>query len=615
MPKLVVSTLLTGLGLLTLNLQESYVHAAPCVPDPNQYLCGDLTTVVPIRNDCKTQNITLDPIEPCCPMNPVPKPANVCPLPPNSEPKCRYVELSHGACLTADECRAMVLRMSIEKTIQPDKCCETCACYGDPHCESFAGIIDTWVLCDARTKKKGVSGCPITESQCVLERDHNGNPCFWRPNIPGVKWNTGLMGSQCIFDMENQELPGLQMYKADDFEIFLKLGERGIISHASIDSNGGTFTMTSEACFEEYFKAANGEDPNATPWRNDDGSAPLDPSWLPRTWPFTMLPGGDILWSVIGLKSGINVNIRCTRTVGKVNGQLRYGPPRLNIEEVIEPVSRNLRKNVAGFCVTNKIDTMKATTENSLAMLEKGCHVEGNSELEIAKILCSKGISDAGLAACRENYCKAARVNWEECVLEIGRFGWERVWCAANTLESKNPVLCTLGVCRQCVSDIADFGWLSAIERWKDYYKGTGISEGDCLKLDELPTDITSCQRGLTLQYEESPGVWKNYKSIPATAEICNGRLEFDSNSHPLLFVKKIRIKQCALSRECLADSCDPEIGFKANLQFISEESIAEDLVELVDNGDLICNPDKYPNDPKGCLKINPPDMCTCPDA
>jgi len=607
------SYIIVFLVLIKLLVKNGFVYAQiPCTPA--NALCSSAPLVAHVVGDCEPQTINLQALPSCCHARSAPTGPVCAPEIPPKGRNCRTISLDAPACRAASECRAMLLNFNITTQKSNTKCCDTCTCYGDPHCESFTGVIDTWVLCDARTPQGSADKCPITKGQCLSERDHNGNQCKWIEAPKGTKWQIGLMGSQCIADAANGPLPRMQMYKADDFTLDLILGERAIITQVLLSTDGSYFTMTSDACYEDYEKLI--KDPNAIPWRNDKGIADPNPNWMPRTWAFTKLPGGDILWSIRGLKSKIGVNIRCTRTGVQVNGELRYGPPRLNIEELIEPKLLSDRVGADGFCKTNKIDKLKSTTKNTENVMSKGCSEGVQDDIVVEKLICSKAAVALGSDACRIEWCKATRPDWQACVLDVGRFGWARTWCAANILESNSPALCSAGDCRQCVSDVSDFGWGGTIERWKDAKEDSG-TDAECVNVDDLPDEEIGCQKSIQIQYEDParPGTWKLYKVVPENAVFCNEALTFDSSSHPVLFSNKVRLEQCDLGIECIPDSCQSEAGFAATFEFTTMDKIAEDLALLVESGDLVCNPEIHGADTKGCLQLQPPDMCPCPNA
>ncbi len=585
----------------------------PCNPNAAKSpLCGSSEVIAYSSGTCKNEVIELGSVEPCCEVQTVlSDPCHV----DDGYAKCRTATLMNGMCsANAAACDAISLKISLEVVNKEGTCCETCSCYGDPHCESFSGTVDTWLLCDARERSStNPSKCSITKNACSKQKDHNGNTCVWRSNPNGAAWNFGLQGSQCSFDTVKSGYPEMVMYKADDFKLTLRLGERGIILQTRIIDNNKLYILNADDCWDDYLKNQK------NPWRADDTSfAPLaDPDWLPNRWLGTVLPGGDRLWSVFGLKSAIKVNIRCTRNMVTVAGKRRYGPTRLNIEEIVEPLNPANRTEVAGFCVENGINKGKSTAQVTENFENMGACNEDGAALAIARYLCSKGVTESSLPACKESWCKSRRVDWEKCVLDIGRFGWARTWCASHVLLTSNPLVCTSGDCRKCISDILDFGWSEAIDKWSNYKVLNHFeseSNATCITVDQLPSTLSPCQKGIEIQYEKSPGIWVTVKAVPDQAKMCNSVIELLSQD-PLyqpLFSNPIRIKQCSLDATCQQDPCTPEMGFKAKFAFENPKANQPSLVSLIQNNDLVCNPAKYPNNKLGCLKIKPPKACPC---
>lgn len=516
---------------------------------------------------------------------------------------CRYSEIDRPACdpTSGAECKKMSVKLTLETEQQDGTCCETCSCWGDPHCESFEGKNDTWILCDSRVRTG--YGCGLSKSVCLTQKDHNGNPCTWRN---ARKWNVGLKGSQCQFDMENQDLPEINMYEFNGFHAKIDLGERGIIEQLKVKSGSGEYYITGNTCFDDFDK------PGGSPFRAVEGAAdpPANPDWLPYSWPAEKVEGGDILITMAGLEEAIVINIRCTRTAVVQGGKVRFGPPRLNIDSIIEPVKPSNRKNAGGFCVTNKIDKFSSTTEHTDKIeLERTC-ADASDELAISKLLCGRGITRSGISGCKKRWCQSVRTDVDQCLKDIATYKWRRTFCAANTVVSGKASQCDAADCKQCMSDISDFGWESSILKWTG--KVTEVANGDCMEASDLPDDLIGCQKGIRIQYSTGADTWATYKAIPEGSLLCDGSVEFSSANDGVLFSNRVRLAQCNAPAQCSVDVCTPEEGFKATLEFIAEEDVTEELVKLVDNQDLVCNPDRY-NTPDECLTVKVPDMCPCP--
>jgi len=207
--------------------------------------------------------------------------------------------------------------------------------------------------------------------------------------------------------------------------------------------------------------------------------------------------------------------------------------------------------------------------------------------------------------------------------------GWAKVFCAANTLVSKDPLECVSGLkqsvdCVTCTSDIVDFGWDYAINKW-DSTKPKGEKPGPtCLTVDQLPTDLFECQRGIRIQYFDTTlNEWVTYKAIPQGYTLCRSSGGFNSVDNAVLFQNKMRFIECGTALlppgTCPnqeAEDCNSEDGWTVSLTTTTSTKVPElGIVELVDDKKLICNPVLYPPGPTemDCFKepINPCPTCT----
>jgi hypothetical protein len=285
---------------------------------------------------------------------------------------------------------------------------------------------------------------------------------------------------------------------------------------------------------------------------------------------------------------------------------------------------------IQGFCGTGKIDKLKSTTDVSDAILE-GSLCSKNPASTIAPFFGPKGqkLSKTVNQFCKKymqgsKFTNGIAGNRKKCAKNIRSkdgAGWAKVFCAANTIISKDPESCDISNdCTVCTTDIQDFGWLYAINKW-DKTKSSGPKPGGtCLKISDLPPDLLECQRGLRIQYLLDDQ-WVTYKAIPHGYRLCEASGSFNSNDDPELFQNKMRFTECG---EALlppgtcpsedASKCDAEDGFSVVIK--SQKSVEKSelsIVDMVDQGKLICNPNKYPGNPKGCLNepINPCPTCT----
>jgi len=201
-------------------------------------------------------------------------------------------------------------------------------------------------------------------------------------------------------------------------------------------------------------------------------------------------------------------------------------------------------------------------------------------------------------------------------ILRKGKPGWPRVYCAANTLISKDPLECVTGPqgsteCVTCVNDIMDFGWDYAFEKW-DILKTSGPKAGgQCVSVDMLPPDLLECQGGIRIQYLLA-GEWVTYRALPNGFRLCPGSGSFNSASNPELFNSKVRFAQCSAMYDATGeicpgqetDRCDSKEGMKLAIVIKQTEEFSQvGVVDMVEKGILICNPKKYPNGSKECFE------------
>jgi hypothetical protein len=505
---------------LTVIMGLTYVNGLEIL---HNQLSGDrriLTVVEDIDDLCGTQKIVTRPYEPLCLDE------------ASSEgPVCRYIELDKPSCRELPCSGDLKMKLTLNTETPKGNCCNRCTCYGDPHCESFSGYQDTWVLCDARNYNTRRNNCPLSKNICKKQKDYYGNNCVWKKSKKGKKWNVGLLGSQCT---SNGPDPHLLMYSADDFSIDLTMGERAIITDVDTRLDGVDFHLNAEKCFDEV-----------DPW------TPFNPTTFQRE----VLSNKDVRWIVEDSLTGISVWILCTRnTIGT-----ETGPARINVEDVIEPVDPNSRSNPTGFCFDDVLD--KGLSHDSVRTKkiheEELCQGDYNSErVKIGKVLCGSGTSPQTIDECLDNWCNNIFVDSDKCLQHIVDHGIRRTWCAANTLLTGDAGQC-VGLCKECYNELGDFGVKNGMLKWGNFLSD---QKRPCLTLNDLPETLEECQDGITIQYKELDE-WISYKSIPEGRTLCPD-VTFTSSLNPILFNKQLRLEQC--SGTCLINKCKPEQGFSA---------------------------------------------------
>jgi len=314
--------------------------------------------------------------------------------------------------------------------------------------------------------------------------------------------------------------------------------------------------------------------------------------------------------------------------------------PHLDVTVVAEGTPPGqVPAGVTGYCATGTIDKEQATHDISdkihdgdlcgkKPVLDVASHFNDNHKVSAKKLtrvvrrFCQKymlGFEQINKGKGLVKKC------YKDIVSKSGP-GWAKVFCAANTLVSKDPLECVSGLkqsvdCVTCTSDILDFGWDYAINKW-DSTKPKGEKPGPtCLTVAQLPPDLFECQRGIRIQYFLD-GEWITYKAIPQGYTLCRSSGGFNSVTDAVLFQNKIRFTECGTPLvppgtcpDADANACNAEDGFTVSLTTVTSTKVPElGIVELVDNHKLICNPVLYPGSAsEDCFKeaVNPCPSCT----
>lgn len=609
--------------IVALMALASAASAQECTELTTPLLCGSENINIDL-DECNSSTIAIPEMKPCCRLQS--EQLRKCDDPEATQ-ACRSIEISSGLCPgeSQENCcfrKEMSMRFYFEFNVANKTCCSKCRCYGDPHCESFDGTPDTWVLCDARTPQPGrPDRCPMSRAMCNRQLDHTGRACNWTQTGSASNWNIGLQGSPCVPNNSPQPA-SMVMYETDGFKITLNMGERSVIKHVLIEDDANTYVLGADDCFTAAYS------PTPTnPWRLTASVGQTPPNmpadWLPYKWAWGPLDGEDIMWNVDGLGSLVDMSIRCTRTVVLQNGRRRFGPPRLNVD-IVEPLNwrdNDQRPDASGFCPSGRI-TKQGSTANTDQITARNWCTNDVDLLDIARFLCGSGTTAPGVENCKANWCrlpndnKPARPQSQitQCMSDVNTLGWDVTYCATMLLPSPvNAADCNNDpTCRTCVTDIRDFGWPAAIAKYSN--GASGASE--CVTRDDLPPDLTGlCTKGVRIEYFDSRlNQWIPYIAIPEGTCLQDGYITFTSSADEEMFLNPIRIRQCSEPKgSCLTNKCATEIGFTAKIELDVTTSTIEKVYNLFEAGLLICDPKIWP-DPQDCLGFTPEKMCPCPN-
>lgn len=531
----------------------------------------------------------------------------------------------------------LYIDMEVDYADVDGSCCSTCQCYGDPNCISFDSVIDEWVLCDARLKDPELGHCIMSKDVCDKQTDSNGNACVWldetrrlrsatnqgRNLVSTSSWSVTLQGSPCQPDFTLDDAPTMTMYKADGFKLDLTMGERGVITSVIITTSQAIFTLEAERCDDLRSSA----DPlDAWIVSNEDG---ID---IANTWTRSMTNEIDTTWFVYDPDTGIRMTLVCTKSYEQVGRVIQTGPPRINVNELLEPdADRTTRSNLGGFCETGVIAEKKGTTGNT-DTLHEYCSSKANEDLSAAKVFCGGGVTQAGVDACKVKWCNKAYgyASSTKCLSYIKETSWPVAYChaAALYLSSTYPDQYEADrVQRSCQDTIQEFSWTQAVN---EYGTGAAGSVGSaptppptspvysspeqCAESLEiyLNIEIDECTDKIAVQYELD-GTWLTAFEIPTALPPCDGTLLTTFEKVPELFMHPIRFYQCERPAYC-SQSCSPVSGADLSVRYASTHNQAEWAVQ---QGLAHCRENaEYPDDKYWCLSqiSSFEKMCECCD-
>mmetsp|Transcript_3952 Transcript_3952/g.8727 ORF Transcript_3952/g.8727 Transcript_3952/m.8727 type:complete len:1199 (-) Transcript_3952:9-3605(-) len=490
-----------------------------------------------------------------------------------NQAECRYISTDQAYCdpVSNPGCENYIgandlLELYVDMTAESneDSCCQNCFCYGDPECTAFNGARDEWVVCD------GLRGdnCRQGRKACRRTKDHAGNRCKWLKdykNMDGhpLQWKGWVeSGSPCQPDFNASGYPTMNMYSVNDFSLDLQLGERGVITKASLGTNTGTYSITAADCF------AN--DPRI------NSSNPFD-AWtttdtIPADWTVSEPNGVEIAWDVSDLHNGVYLQILCTRSF--FDGQ--PGLPRLNIQRLIETQDHGAGD---GFCVSGKINKMKTLEKHAIKThnLHMKCLAQN---LESSIVACKKLVDDTCSTSSKKRFirkwCNQADTGRmtnvsspAECFEYLTSSSesetvmrWTTMVCEANGLDVE-----------QCITEISQFGWDTFLSVHTNGLVPLSLTPTSCVNnADFYGKRESNCQRGVNVEYfDEVTNAWEELFFIPSNRPPCNNRLQLSGDKYEQLFTHKIRLAQCDLDSTCLVkNTCIPTVGFSVKTRFSS---------------------------------------------
>lgn len=566
---------------------------------PTVQLCGnkDQTTVPMISEKCNlaASSAIAGDWESCCTFGSQ-----------SNNKTCRVFETQGQYCNECDmnpdgTCSGLdkddELTLSVKFTQQPEdqKCCQSCTCFGDPECVSFAGVLNMWIPCDARTANR----CNPTKSACLATTSPNGHTCEWtrsdRDDATG--WNMAINGSPCRPSGLDTDPLTMNMYTSGNFKIDLNLGERGIISDAYFTIRGQKYNINAQTCFDNAMVGPN------YGWTGAGKPAGAKSS--------VDAAGTDVAWMFFDDQSTTFVRFSCTRAI--INGV--NGAPRLNINEVtVEPT-----KQSTGFCATGKIP--EDNTDSGSFDIHMSCTLETPSALNACKNLVNQALTSRDLMLCGNEYCAQSAFgasNMAQCLSDIGNGesdnGWLNVYC--KSINIVNPSV-TVSACKQKTKGQ---GYYQQVTEWGRGLKSNDVARDGCgSQIAEYAiANKPPCEDGVYVDIKKN-GVWTPTYFIPVSKPLCGDAITIfgDSQSANALFSSSVRLRQCDVKADPVCQNANP-CASTAKIEFsLKYDNVPRKIMAAYKAKVLQCSPNSSGSTtwclPDDSSYVPVDEVCPCP--
>ncbi len=453
-----------------------------------------------------------------------------------------------------------------------DICCDTCKCYGDPHCISFSGTKDEWVTCDTRVPTDNNGGCKGTnrrssehERECYGE----GNAFFQENSRSKCKYNGAAnwdwtnKGSRCQIN-PNWE-PTMVMYEGPGpFLVSNVMGERGIIEKVIVSDNGVSYSLDSKAGAEGCMTWRDAEGNEVVPEKAESKQVEDPETGFIDIWWFYESPGTEIPI----------VKIHC----------MGYDRTRRNIDRrinvKIDQQQSIVRELTDGFCATGTIAESERPHSEAIH-----CVMEGRAEWPEW---------DNNCKALTQQYCKGGS-GYPKTEADFGQL-WKdenaailkiyqqcaKDWCEERKLPGDVSLL-------ECTGDIYDFKFLGASELYPiGNDEGTDAPIEDCIAFTNYapkPTD-GPCEDGIDFQVQVG-GSWESLVWVPLD-NYCF--ISFSRESFPELFENPVKMVQTKCND--FGQRCNGWSEFEGTLEYVSgceelDRGLREGTLKLYEKG---CN-------------------------
>jgi len=531
---------------------------------------------------------------------------------PEEEEPSNNVEICPDSQCPCQRQFNMPRNVSLRLCPTPATCCQSCRCIGDPHCTSFNGQTESFVVCDVRD---GNCDWPSKQNlaRACANVTYNGEQCVVRPDP------TGKLFCQIP---ANLPAPTMNMYnrpyvtptgETRNFKIDLALSIYGSIQTVTIEDGGNTYSF------------------GLRYWRGKF-SCTLPPNLSQIASKPSLQPGGWV--RLDKLDSGVEINMQC------IILKALWGT-RWEVSRLLDDFDPNASGR-GGFCQTGNIpeSSGEATPCNIdrrlLRQFEQwGYYCKGHSTFTPPPV--DTNGTDAGgwsNTYCKQSWCSKPLMstgtgkNWqaagfaserqcENYVSVVGDNFLRSVCTVAPGVDVSHPSKCEAdATCKDCMDNLKDFP-----EQAVDILRpatvprpntpgsgGGGSGGGRCVRDSLLELGIQNAQEGVAIStggvklLYQAPGstewvvIWQaTDEEIHQYTSAC-GCVDFLQDNQDILFTAAgtYRVQQCYPEIQFVPSNCYSAPTYNVTARYPVTPFVVDfsrPFGMLVDRRQLVCGP------------------------
>jgi len=358
------------------------------------------------------------------------------------------------------------------------------------------------------------------------------------------------------------------------------MGERGVIETLELAVDAGTYTLVADKCFAKDWEDG---------WTVAAGSRPLSEVLTVST---SDGPGNDQRTVLVSdINTGVFVRVSC---IERTSQNKQYTNARLNVQNLVETNTEvGTSGSTSGFCARANAQIDKgASTYARANEVHEQCQQAFQSANLLCRALSSESCSASDIREASRKWCEVANVfpSDPDRVKRCNNYirardkdtekvaqRWAEMYCMSVSGQAPAGTKQSLWV-QQCVAQMQTDGYEQTVALMGDGTVTSAVNSGQCGADDSFygkRSESGQCTPGISIEYQQTNGMWAEEMFIPLHLLPCNNQLEVSAKDHYNLFTRPIRFTQCSSSLDnCPADvSCMPLYDFRVDLMFSQDEA------------------------------------------